>query len=70
MWGIFVIMGGLMVVGFCYFVFSLIVKFKGVNVLYKVLLFVVVGLVIMVIGLVLVFVVVNMVMGKVGDGSV
>ncbi|MCF7499905.1 uracil-xanthine permease family protein [Pseudoalteromonas sp. L1] len=69
MWGIPATMGGLMVAGFCYFALSLIVKFKGVNALHKVLPPVVVGPVIMVIGLALAPVAVNMAMGKAGDGS-
>ena len=69
MWGIPATMGGLMVAGFCYVALSLIVKFKGVNALHKVLPPVVVGPVIMVIGLALAPVAVNMAMGKAGDGS-
>jgi uracil permease len=69
MWGIPATMGGLMVAGFCYVALSLIVKFKGVNALHKVLPPVVVGPVIMVIGLALAPVAVNMAMGKTGDGS-
>lgn len=69
MWGIPATMGGLMVAGFCYLILSLVVKFKGVSVLEKVLPPVVVGPVIMVIGLALAPVAVNMAMGKAGDGS-
>ena len=70
MWGVPATMGGLMAAGFAYMLLSLLVKFKGVATLHKILPPVVVGPVIMVIGLALAPVAVNMAMGKSGDGSV
>ncbi|WP_024605497.1 MULTISPECIES: uracil-xanthine permease family protein [unclassified Pseudoalteromonas] len=70
MWGVPATMGGLMVAGFAYILLSLLVKFKGVATLHKILPPVVVGPVIMVIGLALAPVAVNMAMGKSGDGSI
>lgn len=70
MWGVPATMGGLMVAGFVYMLLSLLVKFKGVATLHKILPPVVVGPVIMVIGLALAPVAVNMAMGKSGDGSI
>ena len=69
MWGVPATMGGLMVAGFAYMLLSLLVKFKGVATLHKILP-PVVGPVIMVIGLALAPVAVNMAMGKSGDGSI
>lgn len=70
MWCVPATMGGLMVAGFAYILLSLLVKFKGVATLHKILPPVVVGPVIMVIGLALAPVAVNMAMGKSGDGSI
>ena len=70
MWGVPATMGRLMVAGFAYMLLSLLVKFKGVATLHKILPPVVVGPVIMVIGLALAPVAVNMAMGKSGDGSI
>ncbi len=70
MWGVPATMGGLMAAGFAYMLLSLLVKFKGIATLHKILPPVVVGPVIMVIGLALAPVAVNMAMGKSGDGSV
>ena len=70
MWGVPATMGGLMVAGFAYMLLSLLVKFKGIATLHKILPPVVVGPVIMVIGLALAPVAVNMAMGKSGDGSI
>ncbi|MBQ4833508.1 uracil-xanthine permease [Pseudoalteromonas sp. MMG010] len=70
LWGVHATMGGLMAAGFAYMLLSLLVKFKGVATLHKILPPVVVGPVIMVIGLALAPVAVNMAMGKSGDGSV
>ncbi len=70
MWGVPATMGGLMAAGVAYMLLSLLVKFKGVATLHKILPPVVVGPVIMVIGLALAPVAVNMAMGKTGDGSV
>ena len=70
MWGVPATMGGLMAAGFAYMLLSLLVKFKGVATLHKILPPVVVGPVIMVIGLALAPVAVNMAMGKSGDGSI
>ena len=70
MWGVPATMGGLMVAGFAYMLLSLLVKFKGVATLHRILPPVVVGPVIMVIGLALAPVAVNMAMGKSGDGSI
>lgn len=68
-WGIPATMGGLMAAGFAYILLSLLVRFKGADILHKILPPVVVGPVIMVIGLALAPVAVNMAMGKSGDGS-
>ena len=70
MWGVPATMGGLMAAGVAYMLLGLLVKFKGVATLHKILPPVVVGPVIMVIGLALAPVAVNMAMGKTGDGSV
>ncbi|MEL0639547.1 uracil-xanthine permease family protein [Pseudoalteromonas aliena] len=70
MWGVPATMGSLMAAGFAYMLLSLLVKFKGVATLHKILPPVVVGPVIMVIGLALAPVAVNMAMGKSGDGSI
>lgn len=70
MWGVPATMGGLMAAGFAYMLLALLVKFKGVATLHKILPPVVVGPVIMVIGLALAPVAVNMAMGKSGDGSI
>ncbi|WP_404343835.1 uracil-xanthine permease family protein [Pseudoalteromonas mariniglutinosa] len=69
LWGIPATMGGLMVAGGAYILLSVLVKFKGVAALEKILPPVVVGPVIMVIGLALAPVAVNMAMGKSGDGT-
>ncbi|KPZ58506.1 uracil-xanthine permease family protein [Pseudoalteromonas sp. P1-25] len=70
MWGVPATMGGLMAAGGAYMLLALLVKFKGVATLHKILPPVVVGPVIMVIGLALAPVAVNMAMGKSGDGSI
>ncbi|ETJ49519.1 uracil permease [Pseudoalteromonas agarivorans] len=70
MWGVPATMGGLMAAGCAYMLLALLVKFKGVATLHKILPPVVVGPVIMVIGLALAPVAVNMAMGKSGDGSI
>ena len=69
-WGMAPTMGGLMAVGFVYLLLGQLVRWKGTELLEKVLPPVVVGPVIMVIGLSLAPVAVQMAMGKTGDGAV
>ena len=68
-WGIPATMGGLMAAGSVYILMGIIIKFKGVDIIHKLLPPVVVGPVIMVIGLGLAPVAVNMALGKGGDGA-
>ena len=69
-WGMAPTMGGLIAVGFVYLLLGQLVRWKGTELLEKVLPPVVVGPVIMVIGLSLAPVAVQMAMGKTGDGAV
>lgn len=68
-WGIPATMGGLMAAGGVYILMGIIIKFKGADIIHKLLPPVVVGPVIMVIGLGLAPVAVNMALGKGGDGA-
>ena len=68
-WGIPSTMCGLAAAGLFYVVMSLLIKWRGVDVIVKILPPVVTGPVIMVIGLILAPVAVNMAMGKTGDGG-
>jgi uracil permease len=68
-WGIPATLCGLSAAGVLYIVFSLIVRFGGVQLLHRVLPPVVTGPVIMVIGLILAPVAVHMALGRTGDGS-
>ncbi len=68
-WGIPQTMCGLAAAGVVYIVLSFIVRWRGSEIIKKILPPVVTGPVIMVIGLILAPVAVNMAMGKTGDGS-
>ncbi len=68
-WGIPSTMCGLAAAGLFYMIVSLLIKWRGIDVIVKILPPVVTGPVIMVIGLILAPVAVNMAMGKTGDGS-
>ncbi len=68
-WGIPSTMCGLMAAGFVYILLSLLIKWKGSDIILRVLPPIVTGPVIMVIGLILAPVAVNMALGKTGDGS-
>lgn len=68
-WGIPGTMCGLAAAGVLYILLSILIRFKGSDVVKRVLPPVVTGPVIMVIGLILAPVAVNMAMGKTGDGS-
>ena len=68
-WGIPGTMCGLAAAGVLYILLSILIRFKGSDVVKRVLPPVVTGPVIMVIGLILSPVAVNMAMGKTGDGS-
>lgn len=68
-WGIPGTMSGLFAAGVVYMVMSYAVKFRGVDIIHRLLPPVVVGPVIMVIGLGLAPLAVNMAIGKSGDGS-
>ncbi|WP_133405579.1 uracil-xanthine permease family protein [Parashewanella tropica] len=69
-WGISATMGGLIAVGIVYLLLGQFVRWRGTELLKKVLPAVVVGPVIMVIGLSLAPVAVQMAMGKTGDGAI
>ncbi len=69
-WGIAATMSGLVSAGLLYVVLSLIIRYKGNDIIHKYLPAVVVGPVIISIGLILAPVAVNMSMGKTGDGAV
>ncbi len=69
-WGVPATMCGLTAAGFFYICLSLLIKWKGRQILDKLLPPIVVGPVIMVIGLILAPVAVHMAMGKTGDGAV
>lgn len=68
-WGIKGTMCGLVAAGFFYMFLSVLIKFKGIEAIKKVLPTIVTGPVIMVIGLILAPVAVNMAIGKTGDGN-
>ncbi len=68
-WGIPATMCGLAAAGIFYMVLSLLIRWRGVDVIVRILPPVVTGPVIMVIGLILAPVAVNMAMGKTGDGT-
>ena len=68
-WGIPSTMCGLAAAGIFYMILSLLIRWRGVAVIIRILPPVVTGPVIMVIGLVLAPVAVNMAMGKTGDGA-
>jgi len=69
-WGIPGTMCGLCAAGFVYILLSFLIRWRGSDVIKRVLPPVVTGPVIMVIGLILAPVAVNMAMGKSGDGSI
>ena len=69
-WGMAQTLGGLVCSGFVYFILSGLIRWRGVDVVLRVLPPVVTGPVIMVIGLILAPVAVNMALGKTGDGAV
>ncbi|OQY57826.1 MAG: uracil permease, partial [Desulfobacteraceae bacterium 4572_88] len=68
-WGIPATMCGLAAAGFVYIILSLLIRWKGSEVVARILPPVVTGPVIMVIGLILAPVAVHMAMGRTGDGS-
>ena len=68
-WGIPATLSGLAAAGVLYVVLSQVVRWRGVEVLHRILPPVVTGPVIMVIGLMLASVGVNLAMGKTGDGA-
>jgi uracil permease len=68
-WGIPATLSGLAAAGMLYIVLSLVIRWRGVALLHRVLPPVVVGPVVMVIGLVLAPVAVNMALGRTGDGT-
>ncbi len=68
-WGIPSTLCGLMAAGFLYILLSLLIRWKGVEMINRILPPLVTGPVIMVIGLVLAPVAVNMAMGRTGDGG-
>ena len=69
-WGIPATMGGLMCAGLLYILISLLVRYRGAGLLFKILPPIVTGPVIMVIGLALAPTAVNMALGKSGDGQI
>ncbi|MEG6502861.1 MULTISPECIES: uracil-xanthine permease family protein [unclassified Desulfovibrio] len=69
-WGVAQTLGGLVCSGFVYFILSGLIRWRGIEVVLRVLPPVVTGPVIMVIGLILAPVAVNMALGKTGDGAV
>ncbi|PID26796.1 MAG: uracil permease [Candidatus Cloacimonadota bacterium] len=69
-WGIASTMSGLAAAGVVYILLALLIRWKGSEIVLRVLPPIVTGPVIMVIGLILSPVAVNMAMGKTGDGSV
>lgn len=69
-WGVAQTLGGLVCSGFVYFILSGLIRWRGIDVVLRVLPPVVTGPVIMVIGLILAPVAVNMALGKTGDGAV
>lgn len=69
-WGMPATLFGLFSAGFMYFVFALLIKWRGIGLIQKLLPPVVIGPVIMVIGLSVSIVACNMAMGKAGDTPV
>ena len=69
-WGMAQTLGGLVFSGFVYFILSGLIRWRGIDVVLRVLPPVVTGPVIMVIGLILAPVAVHMALGKTGDGAV
>ena len=69
-WGMAQTLGGLVCSGLVYFLLSGLIRWRGTDVVLRVLPPIVTGPVIMVIGLVLAPVAVNMALGKTGDGAV
>ncbi|MDD4702495.1 MAG: uracil-xanthine permease family protein [Desulfovibrio sp.] len=69
-WGMAQTLGGLVFSGLVYFILSGLIRWRGIDVVLRVLPPVVTGPVIMVIGLILAPVAVNMALGKTGDGAV
>ena len=68
-WGVAQTLGGLVCSGAVYFLLSCLIRWRGTDVVMRVLPPIVTGPVIMVIGLILAPVAVNMALGKTGDGS-
>lgn len=68
-WGLPATLGGMVVAGAVYVLISLIIRFRGTDVILRVLPPIVTGPVIVVIGLVLAPTAVNMALGKSGDGG-
>lgn len=68
-WGIPQTLGGLVCSGLVYFILSGLIRWRGTEVVLRLLPPIVTGPVIMVIGLILAPVAVNMALGKTGDGS-
>ena len=68
-WGMAQTLGGLVCSGLVYFILSGLIRWRGTDVVLRVLPPIVTGPVIMVIGLILAPVAVNMALGKTGDGS-
>ena len=69
-WGMAQTLGGLVCSGFVYFLLSGLIRWRGTEVVLRVLPPIVTGPVIMVIGLILAPVAVHMALGKTGDGAV
>ena len=69
-WGMAQTLGGLVCSGLVYFLLSGLIRWRGTDVVLRVLPPIVTGPVIMVIGLILAPVAVNMALGKTGDGAV
>lgn len=68
-WGVPATLGGMVAAGFVYVVFSMIIRFRGTDIILRLLPPIVTGPVIIVIGLVLAPVGVNMALGKTSDGQ-
>jgi len=68
-WGIASTMGGLLAASLVYIALSMLIAWRGVDIIHKILPSIVVGPVIIVIGLSLAPVAVNLALGKTGDGA-
>ena len=68
-WGLPVTLGGMVFAGFVYVILSFLIRWRGTDIILRLLPPIVTGPVIIVIGLVLAPVGVNMALGKTGDGS-